>query len=73
MILEKPVPIKIPNNSKDIPEDVPYLLIGGGTAAFSAFRAIKSSDPTAKVRFKCFIQEDEEWGANLISLLFIYI
>lgn len=28
---------------------MPYLLIGGGTASFSAFRAIKMRDPTAKV------------------------
>ncbi|VEN54078.1 unnamed protein product [Callosobruchus maculatus] len=41
--------IKDPADSKDIPPDVPYLLIGGGTASFAAFRAIKSSDPTAKV------------------------
>lgn len=36
-------------NSKDLPKHVPYLLIGGGTASFSAFRAIKSNDPQAKV------------------------
>lgn len=41
--------IKNPENSSDIPNSVPYLLIGGGTASFSAFRAIKSADPTAKV------------------------
>lgn len=35
--------------SSDLPKHVPYLLIGGGTAAFSAFRAIKSNDPLAKV------------------------
>ncbi|RZB38707.1 apoptosis-inducing factor 1, mitochondrial [Asbolus verrucosus] len=44
----KRVPVKDPKNSKDIPNDVPYLLIGGGTASFAAFRAIKSADPTAK-------------------------
>ncbi|XP_049937946.1 apoptosis-inducing factor 1, mitochondrial [Schistocerca serialis cubense] len=44
----KPI-VKSPPDSKDIPKCVPYLLIGGGTAAFSAFRSIKSSDPTAKV------------------------
>ncbi|CAH1993946.1 unnamed protein product [Acanthoscelides obtectus] len=41
--------IKDPPTSKEIPSNVPYLLIGGGTASFAAFRAIKSSDPTAKV------------------------
>lgn len=40
---------KHPQNSEEIPKDVPYLLIGGGTASFTAFRAIKSADPTAKV------------------------
>lgn len=33
----------------DIPKEVPYLLIGGGTASFAAFRAIKSHEPKAKV------------------------
>lgn len=41
--------IKNPPSSKDIPKEVPYLLIGGGTASFAAFRAIKSADPTARV------------------------
>ncbi|XP_021940582.1 apoptosis-inducing factor 1, mitochondrial isoform X2 [Zootermopsis nevadensis] len=41
--------IKFPAESKDIPNTVPYLLIGGGTASFAAFRAIKTADPTAKV------------------------
>jgi programmed cell death 8 (apoptosis-inducing factor) len=41
--------IKIPAESKLIPQEIPYLLIGGGTAAFSAFRSIKSRDPRAKV------------------------
>lgn len=41
--------VKVPSSSKDIPKHVPYLLIGGGTASFSAFRAIKSHDPKAKV------------------------
>lgn len=40
---------KIPASSADLPKHVPYLLIGGGTASFSAFRAIKSHDPKAKV------------------------
>ncbi|XP_011638401.1 apoptosis-inducing factor 1, mitochondrial [Pogonomyrmex barbatus] len=41
--------VKIPAESRLIPQEVPYLLIGGGTAAFSAFRSIKSRDPKAKV------------------------
>lgn len=47
---EKKGKIRIPANSLSIPPEVPYLLIGGGTAAFSAFRSIKSKDPKAKVR-----------------------
>ena len=32
-----------------IPETVPYLIIGAGTAAFSAARSIRSRDPKAKI------------------------
>jgi len=32
-----------------VPDHVPYLLIGAGTASFAAYRAIKSRDPTAKI------------------------
>lgn len=46
-----------PRNSVDIPETIPYLLIGGGTASFSAFRAIKSSCPTAKVPISGYYKE----------------
>lgn len=41
--------VKTPPTSNLIPSEIPYLLIGGGTAAFSAFRSIKSRDPRAKV------------------------
>ena len=37
---------KSPNG---IPENVPYLIIGGGTASFSAMRSIRAFDPRAKV------------------------
>ncbi|XP_003396215.1 apoptosis-inducing factor 1, mitochondrial [Bombus terrestris] len=40
---------KSPPTSSSFPSEIPYLLIGGGTAAFSAFRSIKSRDPRAKV------------------------
>lgn len=40
---------KVPLSPLEIPKDVPYLLIGGGTASFAAFRAIKSHDPKAKI------------------------
>ena len=36
---EEVVPTFVKNG---IPEHVPYLLIGAGTASFAAFRAIKS-------------------------------
>ncbi|XP_055600447.1 apoptosis-inducing factor 1, mitochondrial isoform X2 [Uranotaenia lowii] len=38
-----------PASPKDLPKEVPYLLIGGGTASFAAFRAIKGHDAKAKV------------------------
>ncbi|XP_055856422.1 putative apoptosis-inducing factor 1, mitochondrial isoform X2 [Episyrphus balteatus] len=40
---------RVPLNGSDLPKKVPYLLVGGGAASFSAFRAIKSNDPKAKV------------------------
>lgn len=46
--------IRIPALSQSIPDNVQYLLIGGGTASFAAFRAIKSADPTARVRIFCY-------------------
>lgn len=45
-IVEK---FRSPKSSSDIPKHVPYLLIGGGTASFAAFRAIKSNEAKAKV------------------------
>ncbi|XP_054162725.1 apoptosis-inducing factor 1, mitochondrial-like [Oppia nitens] len=33
----------------DLPKEVPYLIIGGGTASFAAFRSIRANDPKAKV------------------------
>jgi len=33
----------------DIPSHAQYLIVGGGTAAMSAFKAIRASDPGAKV------------------------
>lgn len=32
-----------------LPKKVPYLIIGGGTASWSAFKAIKDHVPNAKV------------------------
>lgn len=34
---------------RPFPDHVPYLLIGGGTASFAAYRAIKAKDPKAKI------------------------
>ena len=45
--------VKVTSMHKDavpgLPSKVNYLLVGAGTAAFSAFRAIKAADPKAKV------------------------
>lgn len=41
--------MKVPLNPSEIPKQVPYLIVGGGSASFSAFRAIRSRDPKAKI------------------------
>ena len=33
----------------EIPPEVPYVIVGGGTAAYAAVRAIRKYDPAAKV------------------------
>ena len=33
----------------EIPPEVPYIIVGGGTAAYAAVRAIRKYDPAAKV------------------------
>ena len=33
----------------EIPEHVPYLIVGAGTAAFTAYKAIRAGDAKAKV------------------------
>ncbi|CAG2100741.1 unnamed protein product [Medioppia subpectinata] len=33
----------------NLPDSIPYLIIGGGTASFAAFRSIRANDPKAKV------------------------
>ncbi|KAG9509729.1 Apoptosis-inducing factor 1, mitochondrial, partial [Fragariocoptes setiger] len=45
VIRETPKPAII----NGLPESVPYLLVGGGTASHSAMRAIRGHDPKAKV------------------------
>lgn len=40
---------KKPKLIENLPEKVPYLLVGGGTASHSAMRAIRGHDPKAKV------------------------
>lgn len=45
----RPVRMPVQRSANGIPEEVPYLLIGGGSASFSAFRAIRAQDPRAKI------------------------
>jgi len=33
----------------ELPKEVPYLIVGAGTAAYAAYRAIRAADSTAKV------------------------
>ena len=37
--------------AKLVPEHVTYLIVGAGTSSVAAFRAIKSRDAKAKVRW----------------------
>lgn len=51
-VSEEVVPVTtpvIPVLVKQLPESVPYLIVGGGTSAFSASRSIRSNDPKARV------------------------
>ena len=48
-VVEKSVPSPIIELVDGLPEEIPFLIIGGGTAGFAAFRAIRSNDPKAKV------------------------
>ena len=43
-----------PAPSVPLPDHVTYLIIGAGTAAFAAYRAIRSNDPEAKVCLTLF-------------------
>ncbi|XP_057217350.1 apoptosis-inducing factor 1, mitochondrial isoform X2 [Triplophysa rosa] len=43
------VPLEPTAAHSDVPEHAPYLLIGGGTAAFAAARSIRARDPGARV------------------------
>lgn len=49
------IPIHVAENKENkgpliLPKKVPYLIIGGGTASWSAFKAIKDNVPNAKVQ-----------------------
>ena len=56
--IEKKVLEKAPVLVQHLPESVTYLIIGGGTAAFSASRTIRSNDPKSLV----LIVTDEEYN-----------
>ncbi|XP_015786760.1 apoptosis-inducing factor 1, mitochondrial [Tetranychus urticae] len=46
---QKPKVPKEKPKIENLPDSIDYLLIGGGTTAFSAFRSIRANDPKAKV------------------------
>jgi len=43
----------------ELPKHAPYLVIGAGTAAYAAYRAIRAADATAKV---CMYGILYRWG-----------
>ncbi len=47
--------------SGQLPEHVPYLLVGAGTASFAAFRAIRGHDANAKVGTNAAIEHMNRW------------
>lgn len=36
-------------SDSELPKHAPYLVVGAGTAAYAAYRAIRAADPTAQV------------------------
>lgn len=47
-----------------VPSHVPFLLIGGGTAAFAAARSIRARDPGARVRHVLFCLSQRVYSAS---------
>merc|ERR1711990_214162 len=48
--VEEVVPTEaVVHDYPEIPPEVPYLIVGGGTAAYAAVRAIRKYDPAAKI------------------------
>lgn len=48
---------------KSLPEHVPYVLIGAGTASFACMKAIRERDPNAKVY--CLLHTT--WWVNILT------
>uniref|UniRef100_A0A8C8VG52 Apoptosis-inducing factor 1, mitochondrial n=1 Tax=Pelusios castaneus TaxID=367368 RepID=A0A8C8VG52_9SAUR len=57
MTTEQGAPETDPNARPESPSHAPFLLIGGGTAAFAAARSIRARDPGARV---LIVSEDPE-------------
>ena len=49
----------------EVPAEIPYLIVGGGTAAYSAVRAIRKYDPSAKI---LIVSEEEQIPYNRTPL-----
>lgn len=50
------MPGKFSAAAPSVPEHVPYLIIGAGTASVAAFRAIKAKDAKAKVSSEMYLK-----------------
>ena len=46
----------------EVPSHAPFLLIGGGTAAFAAARSIRARDPGARVSSEVTLFQDHFCG-----------
>ena len=49
----------------EVPAEIPYLIVGGGTAAYAAIRAIRKYDPAAKI---LLVSEEDQIPYNRTPL-----
>ena len=63
-VIEEVVPV-VEQVIPEVPPEIPYLIVGGGTAAYSAVRAIRKYDPAAKI---LIVSEEDQMPYNRTPL-----